>query len=128
VRAFNVERPHEAIAMKCPALAFTILAAVRTNEAIGAEFDEFDLTAKLWRIPGERMKAGQPHRVPLCNRAVAIVKELAETRSNEFMFPGRKRGEPLSDIAMPGHAPEHHRARLSSQLPRLGRRRDEHTP
>jgi integrase len=37
------------------ALEFTILTAVRTGEAIGATFDEFDLAAKVWRIPGERM-------------------------------------------------------------------------
>ena len=58
---------------------------MRTSEAIGATFDEFDPAADVWRIPGERMKAGQPHRVPLCNRAVAIVKELAVTRLDEFL-------------------------------------------
>ena len=86
--------------MTALALEFTILTAVRTSEAIGATFDEFDLAAKMWRIPGERMKAGQPHRVPLCDRAVSIVKELAATRSNEFVFPGLKPGEPLSSMAM----------------------------
>ena len=82
------------------ALEFTILTAVRTSEAIGATFDEFDLAAKAWRIPGERMKAGEPHRVPLCDRAVAIVKELAATKLNDFVFPGVKRGEHLSEMAM----------------------------
>ena len=33
------------------ALEFTILTAVRTSEAIGAKFNEFDLAAKVWRIP-----------------------------------------------------------------------------
>ena len=46
------------------------MTAVRTGEAIEAPFDEFDLAAKVWSIPGPRMKGGQPHRVPLCNRAV----------------------------------------------------------
>jgi integrase len=46
------------------------------------------------------VKAGQPHRVPLCDRAVAIVKELAAIRLNEFVFPGMIRGEPLSNMAM----------------------------
>ncbi len=82
------------------ALEFTILTAVRTSEAIGAKFSEFDMAAKVWRIPGERMKAGEPHRVPLCDRAVAIVKELAATRLNEYVFPGLIKGEPLSNMAM----------------------------
>jgi integrase len=82
------------------ALELTILTAVRTNEAIGARFDEFDLTGKVWRIPAERMKAGQEHRVPLCDRAVTIIREMAATRLNDFVFPGIKRGQHLSDMAM----------------------------
>ena len=66
----------------------------------GAKFDEFDLAAKVWCIPAERMKGGQEHRVPLCDRAVAIVKEMARTRVREYVFPGLKRGKPLSDMAM----------------------------
>jgi integrase len=82
------------------ALEFTILTAVRTNETIGAAFDEFDLAAKTWVIPAHRMKAGQEHRTPLCSRAVAIVKEMAGTRLNDFVFPGTKRDSGLSDMAM----------------------------
>ena len=82
------------------ALEATILTVLRTKEAIGAKFDEFDLAAKVWTVPAERMKMKKEHRVPLCNRAVAIVKELAATRLNEFVFPGLKRGKPLSGSAM----------------------------
>ena len=38
--------------------------------------------------------------MPLAPRAVAIVKEMAATKLNAFVFPGIKRGEPLSDMAM----------------------------
>jgi integrase len=65
-------------------LEFIILTTVRTGEAIGARWDEIDLDEKLWTIPGERMKAGKEHRVPLCDRAVAILKRVtarAATRS-----------------------------------------------
>jgi integrase len=48
------------------ALEFTILTAVRTGEAIGARWQEFDLPAKVWTIPAERMKGRREHRVPLC--------------------------------------------------------------
>jgi integrase len=58
------------------ALEFTILAAVRTNEVLGATWDEIDLTHRLWTIPAERMKADREHRVPLSNRAVDILKSL----------------------------------------------------
>jgi len=82
------------------ALEFTILTAVRTNETIGATFDEFDLDAKVWTIPAGRMKADEEHRVPLCDRCVAIVKDMQRHALNEFVFPGMKRGRPLSNMAM----------------------------
>ena len=82
------------------ALEFTILTAMRTKEARKATFDEFDLAAKVWTVPAERMKMEKEHRVPLAPRVVAIVKELAATRLNDFVFPSIKRGEPLSDNAM----------------------------
>ena len=82
------------------ALEFTILTAARAGESTGATFDEIDLAAKVWSIPGGRMKGGQPHRVPLCDRAVAIVKELATTRLNQFVFPGVRRGTSLAMTTM----------------------------
>jgi integrase len=38
------------------ALDFTILTAVRTGETLGARWTEIDFAAKVWTIPGERMK------------------------------------------------------------------------
>lgn len=37
------------------ALEFVVLTGVRTNEALGAEWSEFDLDAAVWKIPGPRM-------------------------------------------------------------------------
>src|SRR3569623_1130472 len=60
------------------ALMFTILTVSRTGETLGARPEEFDLEAKVWTVPAERMKAGREHRVPLTDAAVAIVKSLIE--------------------------------------------------
>jgi integrase len=38
-----------------------------------ARWREFDLTERVWTIPGERMKAGREHRVPLTDAALAIL-------------------------------------------------------
>ena len=46
------------------------------------------------------MKSDEQHRVPLCARAVEIVKEMADIRLNQFVFPGIKLGRPLSDMAL----------------------------
>ena len=99
VPAFLIElRQQDGITPR--ALEFTVLTAARTNEVIGAKFDEFDLPAKLWRIPPERMKAEHEHRVPLCDRAVAIVKEMAAVSVNQHVFPGLKDDAALSNMAM----------------------------
>jgi integrase len=57
------------------ALEFAALTACRTNEVLGAQQAEFDPDRKLWTIPATRMKGGREHRVPLSDRALAILKE-----------------------------------------------------
>jgi integrase len=54
----------------------------------------------MWTISAERMKAGREHRVPLPSRAIAILKEMAEIRQNEFVFLGMKQGKPLSNMSL----------------------------
>lgn len=81
------------------ALEFTILTATRTGETIGARWEEFDTPGKTWTIPAARMKAEKEHRVPLCDRALAILKELHKL-GGEYVFPGLKPGKPLSNMAM----------------------------
>jgi integrase len=81
------------------ALEFTILTAARTGEVLGATWAEFDLANRLWTVPAERMKAGREHRVPLCDRAIAIIEEMVAVRSGAFVFSA-KSDRPLSDAAM----------------------------
>ena len=82
------------------ALEFCILTAGRSGEVYGARWSEIDLTAKVWTIPAERMKAGRAHRVPLCERAVAILATMKPLTIGEFVFPGQRRDKPLSHVAM----------------------------
>ena len=70
------------------ALEFMLLTAARTGEAVGARWDEIDMAAKVWTVPAERMKAGREHRVPLCSRAVEILKTMQAAQQNDFVFPG----------------------------------------
>jgi integrase len=74
------------------ALEFTILAAARTSETIGATWEgEIDFEAKVWTVPANRMKGGVQHRVPLSDRAVTILR--AVPRQGPRIFP-------LSNMAM----------------------------
>jgi integrase len=78
------------------ALEFLILTAARTGEVLGARWNEVDLASEVWTIPANRMKAGVEHRVPLSGRALALLAGMAEMRHGEFVFPGQRRGRPLS--------------------------------
>ena len=82
------------------ALEFCILTAARSSETMKARWQEIDLEAKIWALPAERMKAGREHRVPLSTRAVAILVKMKEAAEGEFVFPGRKRERPLSNMAL----------------------------
>jgi integrase len=97
-----VQKLRDRESVSARALEFSILTAGRTGETIGARFSEFDLDKALWVIPGNRMKAGVEHRVPLTERAVEIVRDLVTTEStpDSYVFPGAKRGQPLSSMAM----------------------------
>jgi integrase len=80
------------------ALEFAVLTAARTGEVIGARWTEIDLEARLWIVPGERMKAGKEHRVPLSDRAIAILEALP--RGGELVFPRDEGGKPLHPGSM----------------------------
>lgn len=80
------------------ALQLTILCATRTTETIGARWPEFDLDDGVWTIPKERMKGKRAHTVPLSDRAVALLRSLP--REGEFVFPGMRAHQPISNMAM----------------------------
>lgn len=80
------------------AFQFLILTACRTGEAQGARWCEFDLDKATWTIPAERMKARREHRVPLSKAAMAVLKQ-AESKHDEFIFPGPSDTGPLSNMA-----------------------------
>lgn len=82
------------------ALEFAILCTARTGEVIGATWDEFDLDAATWVVPGARMKGGAPHTVYLSSRALEIVKAAQEWQQ-DYVFPAPTLdGKPLSNMAM----------------------------
>lgn len=83
------------------ALRFTIYSAVRSNETRFAVWTEFDLSKCIWTIPGDRMKAGETHIVPLSPPAVVLLRKRWEERGSDtglvFSADGEK---PISDMTM----------------------------
>ena len=84
-------------------LRFLILTAARSGEARGARWSEIDVDNRTWTPPGERMKAGKEHRVPLCPQAVAVLERARQLRSRkgcDLVFPGRSGDRELKDMAL----------------------------
>jgi integrase len=97
--AFMTElRQQDSVGAK--ALEFAILTAARTGEALGARWSEIDLEGRLWVVPGDRMKAGREHRVPISEPAAAILRAMSEVRTGDHVFFGNRTGQALSDKVM----------------------------
>ena len=81
---------------------FLILCAARSGEARGATWNEIDTDAKTWTIPGERMKAGKPHRVPLSDAAMTVLEQARPLSGGQgLVFPSpRSPARPLSDMSL----------------------------
>ena len=77
-------------------LRFLVLTAVRSIEAREAVWSEID--GDTWTIPAERMKMGEPHRVPLSRQALDVLDDARELpdAGGEFVFPGRIEGRPIA--------------------------------
>ena len=85
------------------ALRFLVLTAARSSEVRGARWAEIDLAERTWTVPGERMKAGREHRVPLSGAALDVLEAArvrAEAEASPYVFPGAVAGSALSDVAL----------------------------
>lgn len=81
------------------ALAFLILTGARSGEVRGATRREVDFEAAVWTVPGERMKAGREHRVPLSEAALLFVGASKDEGGEALLFPAPRGGQ-LSDMTL----------------------------
>jgi integrase len=81
-------------------LEVCILTASRTVEIRHMKWSDIDFDRALWRVPRELMKMDHAHVVPLSKPVMAFLRSAYEVRYGDHVFPGRNRGEPMSDMAM----------------------------
>lgn len=94
---------YDKIGDRLTALALRLLALtfVRTNELVGATWDEIDLDGAIWIVPAERMKMKDEHVVPLSAQALAILHEVKTLGGgSRYVFPGRNLDKPISNNTM----------------------------
>ena len=85
------------------ALKFTIHTAARSGEVRYATWKEIDFREREWRIPGKRMKMGNPHTVPLADQMMELLYAMMAHSTGEdgYIFPGIKNPyRPLSENTM----------------------------
>jgi integrase len=84
------------------ALQMAPLTFVRPGELRNAQWSEINFDTAEWRIPAERMKARQPHIVPLSRQALEVLQELhLITGRGVYLFPSpRSPRRPMSDNAV----------------------------
>lgn len=94
------------------ALLFTIATAARSGETRGATWAQIDADNRLWRRPGELMKAGDAHDVTLNDFALAILKQAKSLRTSlafdALLFPGsgnRRLSDMTLTAALKRHTP-----------------------
>jgi integrase len=71
------------------ALILMLYTGVRDAALRAARWQEFDLRAKCWTVPAERMKSGREHRVPLPAQSITMLTELAKLtrrKPDSFVF------------------------------------------
>jgi integrase len=95
-----VQRLQEVEGQGAKALLFAILTAARSGEVRGATWNEIDVDNAVWVIPAGRMKARREHRVPLSPQAVELLRQQTKGKPDDLVFPGAKKGKPLSDMSL----------------------------
>lgn len=81
------------------ALQLSALLFQRPGEIRAMEWEEINWEAERWEIPADKMKMKQPHVVPLCRRALDLLRELHRfTGRGRYVFPSARGGSrPLSE-------------------------------
>jgi integrase len=93
-----IEDRRAAVAAQRAAVLPRQFAAV-AEDLIASRWQEIDFAAARCTVPADRMKGGKPHRVPLSPAALAVLERLPLGAPRDLVFPGARRGRPLSDMA-----------------------------
>jgi integrase len=90
--------PLARLAMKL--MAYTLL---RTSELITLRWDDIDWKAATITIPGERMKAGRDHMVPISKQAMQtlrLLQKVSGSHKSGYVFPGTQGAATMSNMTL----------------------------
>jgi integrase len=78
------------------AIEFLLLTACRANEVVGMKWPEVNFEHKLWTVPASRAKARREHRVPLADRALALLVQQHQRTDGPYVWQRRNDTRPVS--------------------------------
>lgn len=78
------------VSTQARAIRYIVLTGSRQMEALGAQWREFDLAEKIWRVPASRMKTRKEHIVTLSDAAIGCLGPRGA--GDDFVFPSRRGG------------------------------------
>lgn len=92
------------VSIRC-AMLFSLYTFPRPANCRFCEWKEIDFENKEWRIPGEKMKNGIKHIVPLSRQAIEVLQEMKKFSGcyNKLVFPAARcydGSKPFSDATM----------------------------
>src|SRR6516225_3079218 len=79
-----------------PLFCVLALTGQRRSEVAEALWREFDLAAKLWSIPPQRMKSNAAHVVPLTPPVLTILESLPRFDGGDYLFTSTQGRKPIS--------------------------------
>ncbi|MEG9863060.1 MAG: integrase arm-type DNA-binding domain-containing protein [Parvularculales bacterium] len=93
---------YEGSPIVCSALKLAPHVFVRPGELRHAEWSEFDFDERQWMIPGEKMKMGDDHIVPLSNQSIEHLRFIQRyTGGGRYVFhSARSIDRPMSEAAV----------------------------
>lgn len=82
------------------ALLLSAYTFCRPGEIRNAEWSEIDFDKREWLIPAEKMKMRKPHRVPLSDQSISVLREM-QGLHDTWVFPSpRKKNQPICDVTV----------------------------
>src|SRR5258708_35959 len=73
-----------------------MLTGLRRSEIAGARWSEIDLRARLWTVPGSRMKTGHDHEIPLTADMLELLREVPRWAGSDDVFSGTAGDKPIN--------------------------------
>jgi integrase len=83
------------------AILFLFFTGARPKEVMLARWHDIDFEEGVWVKPSLHNKQKEEHQVPLAAAALGLLKTRRGEVDGEWVFPGRRRGRPLTSLSRP---------------------------